>query len=227
MPLRDGAGACLLFQAACVASMSAADSLDCPDTGITVEFTTEAHADLVCEAAETAVAGLASCGLPALPSALRIEVVEELQHGCVGLYHCGEASIEVLSPSAMAERRDPDAAFGFLDAEAYFESAVVHELTHAATVETPCPIDGCVVADEFIAYAMQILSLSGEASRSFSVHADTAPPASSVDLTLLMLHLAPDRFARSVWRRLERSDDPCALLRDLADRTILLDRERF
>ena len=91
----------------------------------------------------------------------------------------------------------------------------------------PCPIVDCVVADEFIAYAMQILSLSVEASRSFSVHPDTAPAASSVDLTLLMLHLAPDRFARTVWRRLEQSDDPCALLRDLADRTILLDRERF
>lgn len=227
MRLRNAVGACLVIQAASVASISSAESFDCPDTGITVEFTTRAHADLVCEAAETTMAGLASCRLPSLPPALRIEVVDEVQQGCVGLYHCGKASIELLSPTAMAERRDPDSAFGFLDAESYFKSVVVHELTHSATVEIPCPIKDCIVADEFVAYAMQIRSLSRETSRAFSVHADGSIPANSGDLNLLMLNLAPDRFARSVWWRLMRSDDPCGLLRNLAERTVLLDRERF
>jgi hypothetical protein len=220
-------GTALALGIAMIASTMHAVTADCPTAGVRVEYSDARNADLVCAAVADAVDALALCDLPVLPPRLRVEVVDELADGCVGLYHCGEAWIEVLSPQAMARRRDPDSAFGFLDDAAYFRSVVVHELAHAATADVPCPIGDCVVADEYVAYATQILSLSPAGARSFAESADGSAPASSADLNRLFLRLAPDRFARAVREHLARRDDPCDFIRGLAHRTILLDRERF
>jgi hypothetical protein len=220
-------GKAIALGLATIASPILAETAECPTPGVSVEYSDGKDADLVCAAVADAVNGLALCELPALPARLHIEIVDGITDGCVGLYHCGEAWIEVLSPSAMTDRRDPDGAFGFLDDDAYFKSVVVHEVTHAATADVPCPIRDCVVSDEYVAYAMQILSLRSDGARSFAEHPDDAAPAPSGDLNGLFLRLAPDRFARAVWDHLARRDDPCAFIRGLTDRTILLDRERF
>ena len=132
-------GIAIALGIATIASPILAETAECPTPGVRVEYSDGTDADLVCAAVADAVNGLALCELPALPARLHIEVVDEITDGCVGLYHCGQAWIEVLSPSAMTDRRHPDSAFGFLDDDAYFKSVVVHEVAHAATADDPVP----------------------------------------------------------------------------------------
>ena len=76
-----------------------AHALDCfADGRVTVtggESTLERH---VCDVVAAALPVLAACNLP-LSAPLRIDVVDDLPGGCVGLYHCGEDRIEILTPS--------------------------------------------------------------------------------------------------------------------------------
>jgi len=225
--MKHAAKSIALIAAIACAPVASADSLVCPDSGIHVEYGDVENATLVCGAAREAEALFRHCDFPPVPEKLDIRIVEDLQKGCVGLYHCADGRIELLSPSALEDRRDPEAPFGFLDARAFFESVVIHELAHAAIGETPCPIDDCLVSDEYIAYGMQILSLSAEARRTFGTAAGEPAAAPYDDLSRIMLFLAPDRFVRAVGAHLAASDDPCAFLGLVKDREILLDRERF
>ncbi|WP_306418707.1 DUF6639 family protein [Aliiroseovarius pelagivivens] len=181
----------------------------------------------VCDAARLAAQLFASCELPDLQHVVQVALVKELPEGCNAQFHCGESRIEMLTPSAMSHQRSKDGAFSFVEDGIFFRSVVVHELAHAVMDPVPCPFDDCIVADEYIAYAMQVMSLPPSLQKKFGERPSAGQPVSRDKLSELMLFMSPDGFAQDVWAHLKQRPDACDYIGKVAGRDILLDRERF
>jgi hypothetical protein len=225
IPLRGIAASMLLLAA--YPSWAEMTSCGVPNVKVAFEKSDMAAEVLVCEAVQEAVTLFDECGLPAFSRPIQITVVDELSEGCVALYHCGEDLIELLSASMTQERRDPESAFQHLSPSDFFQSVVVHELAHAATDDLPCPLASCITADEYIAYAMQVMSLDPKARLAFESQFTFERPVSADELSLIMLLVAPHLFSQKVWAHLSERDDQCEYIGQLMDRSILLDRDRF
>ena len=198
-----------------------ADTSACPGTGV-VTVDAGADAPAICDAVARIRGQLASCSLTA-PETVAVAVVPDLGEACLGIYHCGEARIEILPPAAYAGMQGDGGAFEMIGPEALFESVLRHELAHAALDEMPCPFDSCVVAQEYIAYGMQIMFLP-EADRAAFEAADTREgPVPRDMLNPMILMMAPDVFARRAWQHLTEQDDPCGFIDRVARGEILLD----
>jgi hypothetical protein len=206
---------------------SQADRLSCGVPNITATFQNEEDGVLVCDAVQKAMTHFDECNLPPLSRPVRINVVDDLSQEYVALYHRGEDLIEVLSAPRMQERRDPDGAFTDLTAHDYFQSAVVHELSHAATNPIPCPFESCVAAEEYIAYTMQIMSLNPESQQAFENRSALERPVSADEFSVMLLLMAPHLFSQKVWAHLSQQGDACRYIGELLDRSIRLDSERF
>ena len=203
------------------------ETLFCEASEVTVTASGVREARLACGAAAHAKTLFESCNIPAITRPLRIGVVEDLKPSCFGQYHCGEDRIELLSLPAMQAQLLPDSAYARLSDEAFFKSIVVHELTHAAIENMPCPFKTCLVAHEYLAYVMQVMSLSPEAKRQFIKGVDLEREISRDELNPFMYFMAPDRFARKAWMHFTQRDDPCGFVGQIVDGTVLLDYERF
>ncbi|WP_324754634.1 hypothetical protein [Roseovarius sp. Pro17] len=186
-----------------------------------------AHVDLICDAIEDAEALFDECGMPPLSGPLTTEIVTDLKPGCMGQYHCGKGSIEVLEPSMMAVRRNPKGAFAFLPMESYFQSIIVHELSHGLFDDASCPFEACIVADEYVASVMQVMSLTPEQQAVFSLKSELDRRISRDELNSITLFMVPNVFAQKSWAHLSQRDDPCTYIGKILNGTILLDREHF
>jgi len=204
-----------------------ADNALCPGTGITVKTDDLFLAELTCDAAEQALILFENCNIPPIKDPLHIEIVDSLDPGCVGQYHCGAGTIEVLAPHIVKELHAPESPFAFLPDAAYFQSIVVHELTHAAIADLSCPFDACVVAQEYLAYTMQIMSLAPAHQAAYSADMELDRHISRDELSIAILFMAPQVFAQKAWVHLSQREDPCAFVGQIVDGTVLLDRERF
>lgn len=207
------------------AASARADRFLCDPT-ITIEAAEERHATQVCTAVQRAIQVIDACGLPQIPGALTIQVVDELEQPCMAHYQCAENEIYVLSPEIMEANR-VSGAFSHLGAEAYFSSVIVHEVAHSVAASLPCPFESCIVAEEYVAYALQVMSLTPPERTEFEKQASIDGRVSSEDLSPVYLFMAPDRFAQKVWSHLQDRDDPCLYLQSLVKGQLLLDRERF
>ncbi|MDF0595005.1 DUF6639 family protein [Psychromarinibacter halotolerans] len=203
-----------------------AHALDCfADGRVSVtggEPTLERH---VCDVVGAALPVLAACNLP-LSKPLTIDVVDDLPGGCVGMYHCGEDRIEILTPEDTAAVRNADTPFRDLDDAAFHDSVIVHELAHALHDQVPCPLDSCIISAEYVAYAMQIRSLTPDAIVAFEARGAVAGPVSREDLTLMMLFMAPHRFSATAWAHFSQRPDGCGYIGQIMSGAILLDSER-
>lgn len=213
-----------LALASVLSAPSAADPLTCPDQ----RFQTEAagaDATLICEIAARAAEQLSTCNLN-VPEPVLIEVVDALETGCLGVYHCGERRIEIERPAAYAAHlAGGSGAFAPVSEQAFFESIIRHELVHAALDEMPCPFDSCVVGQEYVAYTMQVRFLP-DADRAAFAAVDPVDGQVSRDiLNPMILMMAPDLFARRAWQHLTQRDDACAFIGQIARAEVLLDYE--
>ena len=111
-----------------------AGTLACAPHDVSVSYQEKSHAMMVCEATERAIALFDQCHVPPLPDKLHIDIVEDLTPGCVALFHCGQGKIDALPPELMETRRDPEGTFSFLPSDEYFQSVIIHELAHAASI---------------------------------------------------------------------------------------------
>jgi hypothetical protein len=91
-----------------------AETFTCENPLVSVTSQQAKHAEMACETVDQAVSLFVQCNMPALSKPLRIHIVDEIEYGCVGLYHCSKDLIEVLAPSSMASQINPDGAFAFL-----------------------------------------------------------------------------------------------------------------
>ena len=199
-----------------------ADKAVCAVPGVTVTAATQAETDRVCSVVSKAAEQFERCG-PLLPNPVDIFIVDELDMPCLGVYHCETSTIEILSAPAITQLRSPESAFGFLAENAHFDSVVVHELAHSAMQFSPCPYDNCVVAKEYVAYAMQIMSLSETDQRRFEAKIVNFPKVHLDELNPMYLALAPGHFAQKVWAHLNSQKQPCDFIGQLVDGSVVLD----
>jgi len=199
----------------------------CDAANVAVTYQQEEHAELACSAVQKATALFNDCGIPSLSNPIRVDVVEDLKKGCLGLYHCGEGIVEVLSPFVLQDRGEPDGVFAHLSTDSYFQSLVVHELAHAATDGLPCPFEGCLAGVEYIAYAMQVMSLSQEDQLVFEENLEMDQLISSDELNPIILFMAPDLFAQKVWAHFSQRDDSCGFIGQLVSGDFFFDHELY
>lgn len=203
------------------------ETIVCAGSDVDVTYDAGEYAKMVCDALEQTKLLFNRCNIPPLSHPVHIDVVDALQQVYLGLYYCDDDKIEILSPPGIRERRDPNGAFMHLEIKELFRSVVVHELTHAATDDLPCPFEECIVAEEYISYAMQVMSLSLENRRAFEGDFDFDEHVSSDDLSSVLLFMAPKLFSQQVGAHLSQRDAACGYIDQLMHGSILLDRERF
>ncbi|MCK8464786.1 hypothetical protein MUY35_13090 [Aliiroseovarius sp. S1339] len=209
------------------AQPAAAETTLCKNVNVAVSANDKKIVETVCDTAHRAARLFSQCHLPALAETIQIDVVSVLPDGCNAQYHCGKNRIEVLSPEIMRRHRNKDGAFGFLTDDAFYQSVIVHELTHASFDKVPCPFNTCIVTDEYVAYAMQIMSLSVDAQEVFRAKSDLDHQVSRDELSEILLFLSPDRFAQKTWAHLSQRPDACAFIHKLTGGAVYLDHERF
>ena len=207
------------------ASAAGSATISCGEGGPVAVAPDPAMAHQICGAAQQASDLLGRCDIQA-PASLTITAVGETVPGCIGVYHCGEHRIEVLTPEAIEEVRRPDALFAHIPADRYFDSVVVHEIVHALYDDSPCPFATCVASSEYLAYALQIDSLRLEDRGPITAQAPLDKTISRDTISPMILFMAPDKFALLSWAHLHQRENRCAWLRGVLDGSILFDRER-
>ncbi|MHA6324247.1 DUF6639 family protein [Roseivivax sp. CAU 1753] len=208
-----------------VATSLAAEPEPCGDGPVSVSGASPSLRAKVCTAAEQALALFGECGLT-VQDPVEIMLTRQINpHGCFGLFHCGEGLIELHVPETMAALRKPDSAFAHVPIARFFDSIVVHELTHALYDVVPCPVAHCMATAEYLAYSYQIESLSPEDRAPFEAPdiLETTVPRDFINAFIVLM--SPDRFAVSAWAHLNQRDDQCAWRQGIMSGTILFDRE--
>lgn len=204
---------------------SSAEEFRCENGLVTIRNSPGALHPAICTASDRALSLLQSCDLKP-PEPVEIQLSELSDKTCIGLFHCGEALIEVLPPEALDARRSAVGAFNGLPTPRLFESVIVHEIAHAAMEDVPCPYDSCVASSEYFAYSIQLLDLT-EAERNLVV----PPPDNGTEPTrvthdqvnALILYMAPDLFITKVWRHVTAKNDVCTQLKRVQDGTLVFD----
>ncbi|MBS0122874.1 DUF6639 family protein [Thetidibacter halocola] len=208
--------------ALCVGTAQAAP-LACGNGIVTVEATDAALAGAICTRSDETLARFAACDLGA-PPPVTVSVVDSIPANCVGVFHCHESRIELLSPDALEARRDDLGLFDGLPPETLIGSILHHELSHALYDGTPCPYASCVASAEYFAYTQQLSALT-ESQRA-PVAARVAPgvPVPKARINPFILFMDPDLFVATAWADFTTRPDPCTHWRAMLDGDVIFDR---
>lgn len=199
----------------------------CAAADLVVEGGRDAARQRVCAVAAREVPELAACNVT-VPSGLTLRIEDDLPPDCVAVFHCGDGLIRLLPPEVMAQRRERDGAFAGVPDGAYFDSVVVHELTHAAYDSVRCPFSDCVASTEYAAYAMQVRSLPPDARAAFEAASDYDHKVVRDELSAVYYALAPDRFAQKAWLHFsQREEAGCTFIGRIMAGAVFLDREHL
>jgi hypothetical protein len=197
----------------------------CEGVDASIETEDGELAGRLCALVEESVASLAESRL-SVPLPLRIEVKPNLETGCLGVYHCGTSQIDLFDPGSFAQAGADQGPFAGIPTERYYDSIVTHELAHAAYDDRNCPLSTCPVNQEFIAYAMQVRSLSDADRATFEASGVIEPSDARSYLSSVMLAMSPERFASAAWWHFSRQEEPCDYVGAILSGDVLLDRER-
>ncbi len=141
---------------------------------------------------------------------------------CLATFHCDDNAIHVMSLDRIAETLEPDNPFAILPTTDFFDSLVIHEIAHAMLFHARGGQGRTFVEDEYVAYAMQMSTLSPEMRESLLDSLPSAGPIGLTDLTEKALMFTPTAFALNAWRHFEEPNHGC----DFVDR-ILDDNVNF
>jgi hypothetical protein len=206
------------------ASVASEERTICQTARLVVEGGTLATRDRLCQIVAREIPKLAACNV-IVPEGVTIRIDPDLPPNCMGAFHCGEALVRVMPPDLMAEQRKRNPPFELVPDAAYWESMVVHELTHAAYDSVKCPFTECVATAEYAAYAMQVRSLPSETRAAFEAASTFDHRVTRDELNAVYYALAPDHFAQKVWLHFTQCEDGCELMRQIMDGAVFFDRE--
>ncbi|WP_157771549.1 DUF6639 family protein [Thioclava nitratireducens] len=208
------------------ASIAGAENTLCQTAALTVEGGTPVARDRICRIAAREIPKLAACNVM-VPEGLTIRFDETLPEDCIGLFHCGEAFVRLLPPDLMAESRKPERAFSGVPDDLYFDSVVVHELTHAAYDKVECPFSDCSATAEYAAYAMQVRSMPIAGREAFEAAAVVDHRITREELNATYYTLSPDRFAQKAWLHFIQREDGCDHMGQIMGGAVFFDEEPF
>lgn len=177
-----------------------------------------AQAGRVCRAVLTSVDLLKDCGLTQI-APIRMEVVDgpiDDNPGCLGEFDCRTDEIRLLTTNGLSRALGSENALRGIPLDRVQASIVTHELAHAFLYQMRGGPGDTVAEDEYVAYAMQFLSLS-EADR---IAVLEAIPGQDTTITRDMLNdvflaLAPMVFGGWAWRHFSRQPDGCGFVSDI------------
>jgi len=180
----------------------------CSDERFVVASEDDTFTAMLCEAASAATERLATCNID-VPTPILFQHNNNLGQGCLGLYHCGQSTIELRDPAAMAQMLPEDSPFQGVGQSALFASVVAHELTHAAYDLAPCHFDGCLATAEYLAHAMQVWTMPPADQAIFANNLRYDHQISHDEINGMIAVLAPEIFAQKAWLHFIQRPDPC------------------
>ncbi|WP_068115334.1 DUF6639 family protein [Tropicimonas marinistellae] len=212
-----GAFATLLCALGGVAAGAGASACDTPL--VTVET---ADGDLhrrLCEIVASALPRLEECQLK-LVSAVSIGFADSLHLGspdqiCFGNYHQRTDRIELLKPPAFERFHNRSEVWAAIPVTEHFDSIVVHELTHALVDQTAPATQSCTADQEYIAYAMQVASLSDSSRTTLINRVGVSTPTSDDEINSVILGLSPAAFAVNSWLHFSQPENGCDVVRKI------------
>ena len=202
----------------------AAVTLSCNAIPVTVTADNRDLAAQICQSTQSVLSRLSECHVH-LHRPVKIEIVSDLPSSCLGLYHCGENHIEVLSPDAALSQRTEKSVFATLSKQEFFESILAHELTHAAYDATPCPFGDCAATAEYLAYTMQIMTLPPAMREEIENGFEIGKTITRDEINPMILYMAPNAFIRKSWGHLMQRENSCAYIKQIMEGKILFDSE--
>lgn len=208
-----------LLLAVCASGPGLAETRQCSDEQLRVTGSDTPVSDRACLAAEHAKELLSECGI-VQKAAIEIQITEDitsLAPHCMAEYDCATGRIEILSPQQLEQRLVPDTTFSLLPPDALFDSLIVHEMTHALLDQTECAADVCRVDHEYLAYAMQLQSLSPEHRALLVEGRRSRQPVDIEEINPMILAMAPDFFAARAWVHFSAPENGCAIVDALLD----------
>lgn len=219
MPARPTVLASVAALAISAAAGALADPAVCSDPMLAVDAPDPAIAERVCTAAMAAKAQLGTCGLTQ-HRAVSMEIVPQIDGPSdtwIGLYQCGTDTIALVPPSPVSEVMPGDSVFATLDPEVYYDSLIVHELAHALMEQAECVHPRCDSDKEYVAYAMQFLSLPESARDTLLSWRERPQEVPQERLNDILLWMKPDIFAFTAWAHFDALDDGCAFVQRIVD----------
>jgi len=171
----------------------------------------------VCTLASEAAAQLAQCHLPQLDR-IKLQVVDHFAHiegYCLGRYEVADAALKVSSPDSYPDLIEPDHVFYNIPVQQLFKSVIVHELSHAILQQQSSDIPHCIANHEYIAYAMQMQSLSPESRQIIVDNAGNTTDVTLEHLNSFIAQAAPMKFAAWSWLHFSGPEGGCDFIEKL------------
>ncbi|MDJ0639408.1 MAG: hypothetical protein QNJ20_11280 [Paracoccaceae bacterium] len=140
-----------------------------------------------------------------------------LPPGCSGTYDCLSSLVILLAPEKL---EDPAA----ISRAAMFEAVLMHETVHAMVSDE---LDGRVIsrlAEEYVAYALQLESMSQSDRQKILNSQGAAPKITQELLNFDLLRAAPDLFGSAAWLHFKQPQNGCRFVADLLSGDVVLGR---
>jgi hypothetical protein len=191
-----------------------AGRLSCPDVQATVTAEDDALARQVCEAAARSIERLTACRLRQT-APVHISVLPKIENSrpeCMGRFLCHDGRVELLAPQTIKSALPPESPFAQLDAHAFFDSLVTHEITHALIFQTLGGTAGSVAQNEYIAYAMQLDALPAKDREKLVAPYREEGEVTLTELNGFILSMKPARFAARAWLHFRAPENGCHFL---------------
>ena len=88
------------------------------------------------------------------------------------------------------------------------------------------PVQNCLTSSEYVAYAMQVMSLPPQYRAAFAEDSGIEEPAGRDEISAITLLMAPDVFAQKAWAHFSQRPDGCAHVAGMMAGDFYLDVER-
>ena len=218
-----------VFAVSAVADIASAESNalhQCGVPKITVAADDANTARTVCTLASETDTRLLSLGLQ-LSEPIQIEITSALeapQDVCVALYNPQRKKIQVLPLECLGDQHGRAITFPGMDAETYFESLIIHEMVHAYIDQTPKGPFLTTLAQEYLAYAIQIDALPESIRDVVIAKAAIEELVNFRDIRKSTLDQSPVRFSVLSWLHFKEAGGDAVMVNRVVEDRVLLFR---
>jgi hypothetical protein len=200
----------------------------CPDTPVIVRSGDPRDVADVCRAATLAANQLSRCMIERHVD-LSITLVDEVRHPCgvvvLGQYLSKQDRVELTTFSGCLAVLQPDNAYRQLPLRDAWRSLAAHEIAHGILGSAARGKDLAPMASEYVAYVVQISSLSAASRRTLLAAIPGKVPTDTASFNELYHAIDPLAFGVNAYRHYSAMSDGCAFLNQILRGEIAFPRE--
>lgn len=187
----------------------------CEGIPVTVRAGSDAPVAAICDAALAASTFISRCGMP-LKRGLTIRLVDEIVHPCgtrtLGQFVPSDRLIEVTSLTRCSQSLGADNAYRRLPLIDVWRSLITHEVAHGILYAQPGADRLPASAQEYVAYAVQIGTMSADTRAAFLGNFPEVDISDLASFTGFAHDVEPLRFGARAYRHFTAPHNGCALL---------------